>query len=158
MDIVFLLGAATCFHETNIMAGTCCLSGLGGRMRQIQGEEQFLIHSVNQVVRALNSDLLTRALTVYMTSIMRSLIVQKCLFCFFKKYFILGMCIFESVWGKVHNSPGTHGGQKQHGWSYKVLGTEPSPRQKLSIFLRTETSLQPPNLILSRIFYMCMAH
>ena len=45
------------------MAGTCCLSGLGGRMRQI-GEEQVSIHSVNQVVRALNSDFLfTRALT-----------------------------------------------------------------------------------------------
>lgn len=45
------------------MAGTCCLSGLGGRMRQIREEEQVSIHSVNQVVRALNSDFLfTRAL------------------------------------------------------------------------------------------------
>lgn len=34
----------------------------------------------------------------------------------------------------------------------------PSPQQKLPIFVRTETALQPPNIIFSRIFYMCIAH
>lgn len=89
------------------------------------------------------------------TSAMRSLIVQKCLFCFFKRYFILGVCIFESAWGSVHNSAGIAGAGVG---VTRCWEQSPSPQQKLPIFSRTETSLQPPNLIFSRIFYVCMAH
>lgn len=87
-----------------------------------------------------------------MTSIM-SLIVQKCLFCFLRRYLSLcgGVCTTAQVPMEAKES--LAGAGVTRCWELNL-----SARQKLSIFFRTETFLQPLNLIFSRIFYMCMAH